>query len=53
MDIDSYQSNSSSAPYSISGQRQINLVIGNREPEAFSRGEGAITRFRRFKIQYQ
>ncbi len=53
MDIDSYQSNFSSAPYSISGQRQINLVIGNREPEAFSRGEGAITRFRRFKIQYQ
>ena len=53
LNIDSFSSNFAAAPYSISGQRRINLVIGNREPGALGRGEGAVTRFNKFKVQYQ
>jgi hypothetical protein len=52
MNIDSYSSNRASAPYSISGQRQVTFVLGNRESSKVSLGEAALTRFQRVRIFY-
>lgn len=52
LEIDSFTSRPASAGYSISGQRRVTLVIGNREAESIGYGQGALTRFRKFKVTY-
>lgn len=52
LEIDSFNSRPASARYSISGQRRVTLVIGNREAESIGYGQGALTRFRKFKVTY-
>jgi len=50
--IDDFHSQWAIAPYDIGGQRQVNIMLGNREPAYLFLEEAALTHFTRFKVSY-
>ena len=52
LQIDDFVSASATASYGISGSRSVELVIGNRESSRINAGQGAETRFSKFKLSY-
>ncbi|PIE36107.1 hypothetical protein CSA56_01455 [candidate division KSB3 bacterium] len=50
--IDDFVSKWAQAPYPIGGQRQVHVVLGNREPRYYGAGQAALTQFVRFKVGY-